>query len=200
MPSNALSGPRQARRIYLAGSWRSAARLWALDQQLRAAGHEVDLFCRPGPDQREPFSWAQVASDWESWSIPQFLEGLAHPSAREAFARDFSAMTWADTLLAVAPMGVSSALELGWGIGRGKDIYVLLDAAQRPDLMLSLVPVDHLFETRAALLEALEAPIPARWGRRPDDPAFEDGLAATLRSLNDSSQCPDEDWRPGGAA
>ena len=134
-------------------------------------------------------SWAQVASDWESWSIPQFLEGLAHPSAREAFARDFSAMTWADTLLAVAPMGVSSALELGGASGAGRTFMSCSMPTQRPDLMLSLVPVDHLFETRAALLEALEAPIPARWGRRPDDPAFEDGLAATLRSLNDSSQC-----------
>lgn len=45
--------------------------------------------------------------------------------ARRAFEVDKAGLDWADTVVLLLPSGRSSHLEAGYGVGRGKELFVL---------------------------------------------------------------------------
>lgn len=71
-----------------------------------------------------------------------YLEGIEHPRAVEGFKLDFEAMEMCDTCVLVLPCGRSAHLELGWFVGQGKRIAILLDDPVTPELMYRMV--DHI--------------------------------------------------------
>lgn len=124
-----------ARRIYVASSWRNE-RQPEVVRAMRAAGHEVYDFRNPAPGDTG-FSWREISPNWQEWTPAQYREALAHPVSQAGLKCDFDAMRWADTFVAVAPFGRSASLELGWGIGQGRPSAVLL-APGEPELMFGL--------------------------------------------------------------
>lgn len=126
------------RRIYVASSWRNLHQP-AVVAALREAGHEVYDFKNPSADDHG-FSWRQVDPDRKMYtSAAAYREALDHPLAIAGFGSDHAAMEWADTFVLVQPCGNSAHLELGWGCGRGKDCFVLLQDGCEPELMIKEV-------------------------------------------------------------
>ncbi len=126
------------RKIYVASSWRCALQPETV-RQLREAGHEVYDFRAPHFGKRGTgFSWAEIDPEWQKWSAATFREALSNPIATHGLAADLAGLWWSDTLVLVQPCGRSSHLELGWAIGSGRRVAVLLAEGQEPELMLGL--------------------------------------------------------------
>lgn len=140
-----------ARRIYLASSWRNVQQPIVL-AALRGAGHEVYDFRNPKPGD-SGFSWREIDPNWQRWSAQQQIDALDTITATRGLNNDFTGMQWADTFVMLQPCGRSAALELGWGIGAGKQCAVLLAEGQEPELMIGLA--HHLTTDFADLLSWL---------------------------------------------
>ena len=140
------------RNIYLASSWRNEKQP-EIVATLRKAGHEVYDFRNPLPGD-DGFHWSKVDPDWQTWTAPEFIRGLAHQASDAGYALDFNAMKWADTFVLLLPCGKSAHLELGWAAGQGKETYILLDADPEPELMYKMV--NHLCADLGDLLRKLD--------------------------------------------
>jgi hypothetical protein len=123
-------------RIYVASSWRNE-RQPEVVRQLRAAGHEVYDFRNPAPGNRG-FQWEDAYPKRQPWDAEETRLALYHPVARRGFLQDLHALEWCDACVMVQPCGRSSALELGFAVGRGKGGIVILENGCDPELMLSV--------------------------------------------------------------
>jgi hypothetical protein len=137
-------------KIYVASSWRNAYQP-AVVKALQAAGHEVYDFRHPGPGE-VGFSWSDVDPNWQNWSVNQFIQGLQHAYARNAFNRDRRALEWCDLCLLVLPSGMSAHLEAGWCAGRGKRVLIYAPELREAELMYGLLAP----EERVPILQTLE--------------------------------------------
>ena len=146
-----IAAARGPRRIYIIGSMRNPDAIIAIANRLTAAGHEVfSDWVSPGPD--ADMYW----QDYERRRGRTFLQAIAGPHAQNVFDFDMRWLTWADTVVLVAPAGKSGHLELGWAIGQGKEGYVLLDGEpDRYDVMLRLAT--GIFLDERELVAALAA-------------------------------------------
>ena len=147
MPDRASLGRDErgeARRIYVASSWRNPDQP-GIVAALRADGHEVYDFRNPKPGD-EGFHWSEIDPEWLGWTPKPYRDLLDHPIAVDGFASDFAAMAWADTFVLALPCGRSAHLEAGWAIGQGKPTAILLHEDKfEPELMYrmaALVAVD----------------------------------------------------------
>lgn len=129
--------PTDARKIYVASSWRNAERHEEVVAVLRSCGHEVYNFREPRPGVGG-FSWSQIDPEWESWTPEQYREALRHPLAEAGFRHDRYALDWADTGVLVMPCGRSAHLELGYLAGQGKPCAVITHEQMEPELMVKL--------------------------------------------------------------
>jgi hypothetical protein len=119
-------------KIYLASSWRNPDQP-TLVQLLREEGHEVYDF--RNPPGRTGFAWASIDPNWEKWTAAEYIAALSHPLAEAGFASDVSALEWADTCVLLLPAGRSAHLEAGWAAGSGRDLAILTQDGQEPELM-----------------------------------------------------------------
>ena len=133
-------------KIYVASSWRNPHQPGVV-RQLQELGCEVYDF--RNPPQRSGFGWEQLATDWQEWTVPQFIEHLEHPIAQQGYASDFMAMQWADALLLLLPCGRSAHLEAGWAVGAGKPTAILIPEPMEPELMYRMA--DTILHDRAQL-------------------------------------------------
>lgn len=138
------------RKIYVASSWRNETQPLVVSR-LRELGHEVYDFKNPC-EGNNGFSWREIDSNWENWSVHEYIEALKHPTAEAGYKSDFDAMKWADTFVLVLPCGRSAHLELGWAVGQGKTTCILLDKME-PELMVKMV--DYLFPSMESMLSTL---------------------------------------------
>ena len=122
-------------KIYTASSWRNS-RYPEVVRAIKEAGFEVYDFQNPW-DKGAAFNWSQIDSNWESWTIEQFIGALKHPLARRGFASDKAGMDWADICVLILPSGKSSHIEAGYFAGQGKPVHILLDGT-RPELTYSI--------------------------------------------------------------
>lgn len=129
-----------ARKIYVASSWRNKV-YEDVVADLKAAGHEVYDFRNPGPGDKG-FSWAQVDPNWQDWGVKGYLEVMGfgenppHRRIEQGYSNDINALDWCDTLVLVMPSGRSAHIEAGYAVGRGKQVFVLLNPeGHEPDLM-----------------------------------------------------------------
>ena len=51
-----------------------------------------------------------------------------------------SALAEADAVVGLDPLGVSSALEMGWAFGHGKPAVLLVEEIVKPELMVKMIP------------------------------------------------------------
>lgn len=138
-----------ARRIYLASSWRNPGQPM-LVRMLRNEGHDVYDFREPKPGVAG-FAWSDIDPAWESWSSKEYIDALRHPIAIRGFASDEEGMRWADTCVLLLPCGRSAHIEAGWFAGAGRDLFILTNDEQEPELMYKFATgvagdVPRLFE------------------------------------------------------
>ena len=132
-------------KIYIASSWRNAFQPEVV-AALRSDGHQVYDFKGSGDgwggsgEGPGGFGWKEVDPDWQKWpdNIPSYLAGLEHPRAEEGFSRDMDALKAANVCVMVHPCGVSAAMETGFAVGAGKDVYVYIPGLREPDLMVKM--------------------------------------------------------------
>jgi hypothetical protein len=148
-------------RIYVASSWRNEFQQ-SVVSALREDGHVVYDFKGPGDGFGEigggpgGFGWKEVAdpgTDWQKWTVQEYLSALEHPRAEEGFRRDMDALESSDVCVMVMPCGPSASMEMGWACGAGKDVYVYTPAMREPDLMVKMAGMvsDDLELIRAAI-------------------------------------------------
>jgi nucleoside 2-deoxyribosyltransferase len=99
-------------------------------------GHEVYDFKNPCKGDHG-FHWSEIDPDWQQWTPKAFRSALLHPIAAAGFKSDFDAMKWADAGVLVLPCGRSAHLEVGYFIGAGKPLLILL-APGEPELMYNM--------------------------------------------------------------
>ena len=122
-------------KIYVASSWKNP-RHKAVVNALRDPGAWVY-------DYRESnscFHWEDIDPNYEKWSPAEYLAALTTTDASNAFWRDMSALAAADAVVGLDPLGVSSALELGWAVGHGKPVVLLVEDIVKPELMAKMIP------------------------------------------------------------
>ena len=133
-------------RIYVASSWRNTFQLGVV-AELRSDGHQVYDFKGPGDgwgmEGGGPggFHWkecAQPGTDWQKWTVLEYLEALEHPRAEEGFRRDMDALEQCDVCVMVMPCGPSASMEMGWACGAKKEVYVYVPGMREPDLMVKM--------------------------------------------------------------
>ncbi len=125
-------------KIYVASSWRNKVQPYVV-RILRDNGHEVYDFRKAGGG--GGFHWSEIDTNWEKWTPGDYKHHLESYQAKHGFASDFGAMQWADVILGVQPFGISASLEMGWGVGSGKQTILLLDYGE-PELMVKMF--DHI--------------------------------------------------------
>lgn len=150
------------RRIYVASSWRNEYQPETVED-LRAHGHEVYDFRNPHQGDNG-FGWREIDPNWQMWTPEQYKAALAHPIAQAEFHSDLSGMEWADTCVLVLPCGRSAHLELGWFMGKGREVHVLIPPDhQEPELMYLLGGGPAILHTSMTeLLTALGTPYEPR--------------------------------------
>jgi hypothetical protein len=125
-------------KIYLVGSLRNPE-VPKLARRLRAEGFEVfDDWFAAGPDADD--RWR----DYEQARGHTYAEALKGLSANHVFWFDHAHLMSADAVVLVMPAGKSGFLELGWALGAGKKGYIVLDNAERWDVMFKFA--DGVFD------------------------------------------------------
>ena len=122
-------------KIYVASSWKNP-RHKVIVNALRERGAWVY-------DYRETnawFHWEDLDPNYEKWAPAEYLAALTTTDASNAFWRDMSALAAADAVVGLDPLGVSSALELGWAVGHGKPAVLLIGDVVKPELMAKMIP------------------------------------------------------------
>ncbi len=100
------------------------------------------------------FRWESVDPHYEDWTPEEYLLALGCLDVSEAFWKDMRALHDADVVIGLDPIGVSSALELGWAAGYGKQVILLVEKFRKPELMVKSIP--HRVSSMDALMVTLD--------------------------------------------
>jgi len=139
--------PLVSRSIYLIGSLRNPA-IREIANTLRAEGHIVfDDWHASGPQADD------IWKDYEKQRGRTYLEALKGSFARNAFNYDKEHLEEADTVILVLPAGKSGHMEFGYAIRSGKRGFILLDDADRWDMMYLFAT--GVFDNLQSLMEAI---------------------------------------------
>ncbi len=118
------------RKIYIASSWKNAIKVRDLATLLRLHGFDVfdftDTDNRPNHLDKFVFSakeWA--ASKGREPNEIEYKEFLTWQPAKRAFNSDKAGLDWANTVVLLLPSGRSSHLESGYGVGQGKELFIV---------------------------------------------------------------------------
>lgn len=107
-------------KIYVASSWRNMYYVGVV-AALKAAN--LDFYDFRNPPSGTGFAWREVGMpSYDAGTngpvpIEEYVEGIAHPTAKAGFASDMEALTSADTVILVLDCGKSAHLELGFACG-----------------------------------------------------------------------------------
>lgn len=123
-------------KIYVASSWRNFKQ-GKVVKRLRDEGHQVYDFKQPRPNENG-FAWESIDTNWQNWTVKEYVAALDHPAARKGFKLDMDAMVDADVCVLVLPCGRSAHLECGWMVGSGKRTIVLTGEDEEPELMAKM--------------------------------------------------------------
>ena len=110
------------RKIYIASSWKNAKEVRLIARLLEDNGHNVYDFT----DQTKHFAFnLNALANAKEIEYIDFLKTI--PESRKAFETDKQGLDWSDTVILLNPCGRSSHLELGYGIGQGKEGFIIGD-------------------------------------------------------------------------
>ena len=122
-------------KIYVASSWKNPQHEVVIED-LRGRGYQVYDYRKVNV----AFSWEAIDPNYEKWTPEEYLLALGCLDVSEAFWKDMNALHEADVVLGLDPLGVSSALELGWAVGHGKPAVLLVEDTVKPELMSKMIP------------------------------------------------------------
>lgn len=126
---------RKGMNVYLIGSLRNPE-VPKIANSLREEGFEVfDDWYAAGPEADDKWQ------DYEKGRGRTYEEALEGHAAKHVFEFDKQHLERCDAVILVLPAGKSGHLELGWGIGKGKLGYILLDSPERWDVMYQFANV-----------------------------------------------------------
>lgn len=121
-----MSNQERHRKIYIASSWKNEKAVKELAATLRLEGHKVFDFTDPinRPDGLDHFCFN--GNTWSHGPLTEmdYIDFLQYPETKRAFKVDRSGLDWADTVILLLPSGHSSHLEAGYGVGRGKELFI----------------------------------------------------------------------------
>jgi nucleoside 2-deoxyribosyltransferase len=138
-------------KIYIASSWKLSSFLFELADNLRSAGHEVDLFCESSGDRYVyVFDYREI----ENYQNMNGIAFMKQPRTIRAFQEDKKWIDWADAVVMMLPCGRSAHLEAGYAVGKGKKLYIL-GLFPKGDFDVMYGFADGLFRSCDDLLEAL---------------------------------------------
>ena len=138
-------------KIYVASSWNNPFYTQVVER-LRAQGYDVYDFRADG------FGWHEIDENWRMWTPAQMLDAHQHPRAFLHYQQDLAALTGADVVVAVLPVGLSAGMGLGYAVGAGKYTVVYAPAIREADLMLKMADAATTnFEEVLAFLERAQA-------------------------------------------
>lgn len=111
--------------VYLIGALKNK-KIPEIAQQIREAGHDVyDQWWCPG--EHADLNWQEYCK-FRGWS---YAEALNEWHAKQVFDIDKFHLDRAEAGVVVLPSGKSSMAELGYLVGRGKPVYILVN--EEPD-------------------------------------------------------------------
>ena len=119
-------------KVYVASSWRNKKHSVVVEL-LRSEGFDVYNF-----KEGSPFGWHEISENWENWTPEEFITALGHPLAESAYSRDMCALAGCHVCILLNPCGVSSHQELAWACGAGKQVYIIVDSGNPPELMYKM--------------------------------------------------------------
>ncbi len=121
-----------SRKIYIASSWKNASNVRFLANLLRLDKHQVFDFTdtENRPDGLDKFvfgakAWAEFSG--KNSNEIEYKDFLTWPPTQRAFKSDKAGLDWADTVILLLPSGRSSHLEAGYGVGKGKELFIFGD-------------------------------------------------------------------------
>jgi hypothetical protein len=118
------------RKIYIASSWKNAVIVRNLAKVFRASGHKAFDFTDPA-DHTAP-GVEKYVFDGRAFAqyrgqnplTVDWLDFLTWKPTKLAFRSDKAGLDWADTVVLLIPSGRSSHLEAGYGVGKGKSLFI----------------------------------------------------------------------------
>ena len=118
------------RKIYIASSWKNALKVRDLAALLRIHGHQVFDFTDTNNRPANLDKFVFGAKQWAEFSGKnpdqiEYIDFLTWPPTKRAFASDRAGLDWADTVVLLIPSGRSSHLEAGYGVGQGKELFIV---------------------------------------------------------------------------
>jgi len=111
--------PYTKRKVYIASSWKNAAIVRILADELRKWGHEVYDFTDP---QHFIFNITEEAKDVRD--KVDWIQCGTFPSTQQACDNDKAGLDWCDAVLLLLPCGRSAHLEAGIALGQGKQLII----------------------------------------------------------------------------
>lgn len=140
--------------IYVASSWKNKEHE-AVVSFLRSQGHFVYNYREPG------FGWSSIDPNWRSWTLPQYIQALDHPSAKKGLKLDMEALKAADVCILLHNSGRSAHLEAGYAASHS-NLIIFLEEGQEADLMYGMAQALVLdYSELKSALEECEADIEA---------------------------------------
>lgn len=128
-------------KIYVASSWRNTYQEEVVKRLEKEETFLVYDF--KNPPNNSAFHWSSIDSNWKSWSVSEFTNGLQHPLAWKGFEEDFIHLKDADAVVLVLPCGRSAHLGAGWAKGAGKRVVVYAPEPCEPELMYKMTGPYH---------------------------------------------------------
>lgn len=142
------------RKIYIATSWSNHELAEFITYELREMGHRVFLFCDANGRPKGFDTFVFNGNDWKGKDLKQmeYIDFLNYPESKRACKSDKAGLDWADVFILLQPGGRSSHLEAGYGVGQGKDVFILGDLPLGEfDAMYGLVKGCYHLEDRRFL-------------------------------------------------
>lgn len=120
------------RKIYIASSWKNVVAVRNLADLLRLHSHEVFDFTDSTNRVAGIDKFVFSAKQWAEWKgknpeTIEYIDFLSWEPARKAFKVDKAGLDWANTVVLLLPSGRSSHLEAGYGVGQGKELFIIGD-------------------------------------------------------------------------
>ncbi len=137
-------------KVYLVGSLHNPY-IPLLGSTLRAYGYDVfDDWHGAGPD-ADKF-W----QDYETRRGRRYADALRSPHARAIVTLDQDNLIASDIVVLVLPAGKSGHMELGFGVGRGKQTHIVLDPRADPPWDVMYGMADHVWPSPAEFVQYMK--------------------------------------------
>ena len=141
-------------KLYVASSYRNLPAVFALQDALRNAGHQI-------------LDWSAYAPPFPPSLTPEERKAIIDdPKHKEAALFCVRSCGYADALIYLGPAGQDAACEVGIAYAAGVPVLGIAALGEKPGLILAHC-VARWFYDAAALIVFLDSREPRAWGAEP---------------------------------